>query len=232
MNPGGDAIDPIGTVDPVFVKICGVTLPADARSAAIAGADAIGLNFVPTSRRRIDVDTARSIVAVVPEGVMTVGVFRDQPVAEVIDIVEAVGVVAVQLHGDEHPDDVAAIADRVTTLIKVVSPTGPWAHPIDCYRADVVMLDAPTPGGGVPFDWGRVGEIAIDHRVLLAGGLTPDNVAEAIRLVRPWGVDVATGVELSPGRKDPDAILRFVTAAHAAGRAPAGPEPGTGVSGR
>jgi phosphoribosylanthranilate isomerase len=197
----------------VFVKICGVTRPADAGAVAAAGADAIGLNFVPASRRRIDLDTARSILAVVPEGVMSVGVFRDQPVDEMLHIIRTLGLSAAQLHGGESPEIAAAVTRHVTTLIKVVAPTGPWAHPIEEYGADIVMLDAPTPGGGVPFDWDDCGGLATRHRVLLAGGLTPDNVGEAIRRVRPWGVDVASGVESSHGIKDPDAVARFVAAA-------------------
>lgn len=202
-----------GTVAAVFVKICGVTRAADAEAVVAAGADAIGLNFVPTSRRRIDLDTARSILAVVPESVLSVGVFRDQPVDEMLHIIRTIGLSAAQLHGDESPEIAAAVANHVTTLIKVVAPTGPWAHPIEEYGADIVMLDAPTPGGGVPFDWEVVGDLAAQHRVLLAGGLTPDNVGEAIRRVRPWGVDVASGVESGPGLKDPAAVARFVVAA-------------------
>jgi phosphoribosylanthranilate isomerase len=201
------------TVTPVFVKICGATRPDDARAIAATGADAIGLNFVPTSRRRIDLDTARSIMTVVPDGVMTVGVFRDQPLDEMLHVIASLGLTAAQLHGDEPPSIAAAVATCVTTLIKVVPPAGPWPYPIEEYGADIVMVDAPTPGGGEPFDWDTVGDLATRHRVLLAGGLRQGNVAEAIRHVRPWGLDVASGVESAPGVKDPDAVAAFVLAA-------------------
>jgi phosphoribosylanthranilate isomerase len=92
----------------------------------------------------------------------------------------------------------------------------PSLRSIDEHHADIVLLDAPSPGGGVPFDWTTVGDLTSKHRILLAGGLCPDNVAEAIRHVQPWGVDVATGVETEPGKKDPDAIARFVADARVA----------------
>lgn len=199
----------------MFVKVCGITQPADAVAAAAADVDAIGVNFVPTSRRFVDVERARSILAVVPEHVATVGVFRDQPVDEVLGIASTLGLQAVQLHGSETPEVTAAVAAAVPTVIKVFAAGDEAIGAVGDHPADIVMLDAPTPGGGVPFDWGLAGDLAANHRLLLAGGLRPDNVAEAIRLVRPWGVDVASGVELAPGRKDPDAIARFVTAARA-----------------
>ncbi len=97
-------------------------------------------------------------------------------------------------------------------MIKVFAPDHPASYTlVDEHAADIVMLDAPTPGGGVAFDWDLVDDLVTRHKVLLAGGLRPDNVAEAIRRVRPWGVDVATGVEASGGRKDPDALVLLVT---------------------
>jgi phosphoribosylanthranilate isomerase len=196
----------------VFVKICGITHPADARAAVDAGADAIGLNFVPTSRRYVDLDTARAIVAVTPGHIMTVGVFRNHPVAEILAITDGLGLSAAQLHGDEPPDVTHAVAASVATVIKVFAPDHPAIHTlVDEHAADIVMLDAPTPGGGVAFNWDLVGNLVTRHKVLLAGGLRPDNVADAVRLVRPWGVDVATGVEASSGRKDPDALALLVT---------------------
>jgi phosphoribosylanthranilate isomerase len=197
----------------VFVKICGITRPECAIAAVQAGADAIGLNFVPTSRRVVDVTAARAILAVVPAHVMTVGVFRDQSAAEVLEITGALGLRATQLHGDESPAVTAAVALGAQTVIKVIAAGGPFVASIDDHRADIVMIDAPEPGSGVTFDWALVGDLVTRHRVLLAGGLRPENVADAIRAVRPWGVDVATGVELEPGRQDPDAMARFVAAA-------------------
>ena len=212
----------MGSVAPVFVKICGITRPADAIAAVDAGADAIGLNFVGPSRRCIDVEVARSILAVVPDDVMTVGIFRDHLAHEVLEITGALGLDAAQLHGDEPPEVTAAVAAGVETVIKVVAAGSPSVGSIDEHAADIVLLDAPIPGGGVPFEWGIVGDLVTKHKVLLAGGLRPDNVAEAVRQVRPWGVDVASGVEAEPAQKDPDAIARFVAAARAAAEQPTG----------
>lgn len=203
----------------MFVKICGVTRPADAVACVDAGADAIGLNFVATSRRRIDVDVARSIVAVVPGGVMTVGVFRDHSADEILRITGELGISGAQLHGDQPPEFTAAVAAGVETVIKSVVAESLSLRTVDDHAADIVMLDAAVPGGGVPFDWSVVGDLVTQHPILLAGGLNPDNVADAVRHVRPWGVDVATGVEAAPRRKDPTQVARFVTYARAAAAA-------------
>ncbi len=199
----------------VFVKICAITNVDDARVAVDAGADAIGMIFAP-SRRQIDVDQAREIVAAVPEHVLTVGVFRDHLAREVIEIADAVGLRAAQLHGSETPATSHAVHQAVPVLIRAMAAGDPQLDEIDRHGADVVLLDAPTPGGGVPFDWTLVGDLTRRHRVLLAGGLRPDTVADAIRTVGPWGVDVASGVEAAPGRKDADAVRAFVATAKAA----------------
>lgn len=201
----------------MFVKICGITNVEDAAVAVDAGADAIGVNFAP-SRRRVDVDTARQIVAVVPDEVLTVGVFRDHLAREVLEITGDLGLRAAQLHGNETVHTCRAVHAEVPILIRAMSAEDPALSGIDRYGADIVLLDAPVPGGGVPFDWTLVGDLTTRHRVLLAGGLRPDTVAEAIRAVRPWGVDVASGVEASRGHKDHDAMRAFVAAARAAGR--------------
>ena len=201
----------------MFIKFCGITRAADARAAADVGADAIGLNFVPTSRRVIDLSVAEAILRATPHAVMSVGVFRNQPIDEVLRIARALGLDAAQLHGDESPESLAEIAAHVKTIIKV-HPADRLADRsvLDRYDATVTMIDAPTPGAGVPFNWNLVGDLVHDHRVLLAGGLTSANVADAIRIVRPWGVDVASGVESSPGLKDPVMMTRFVSAARSA----------------
>lgn len=205
----------------MFVKICGITRPADAIAAVDAGADAIGLNFVPTSPRCVAVEVARAILAIVPDDVMTVGVFRDHLANEVLEITGALGLQAAQLHGDEPPEFTAVVAAGVETVIKAIAAESPSVRFIDEHATDIVMLDAPRPGGGVPFEWGIVGDLVTKHKILLAGGLRPDNVAEAVRRVRPWGVDVASGVEAAPAQKDPDAIARFVAEARAAAEQPA-----------
>jgi len=200
----------------VFVKVCGITCVADAVAAVAAGVDAVGLNFVSSSRRCVDEATARAILAVVPDDVMTVGVFRDHAADDVIRIGRTLGLDAAQLHGDEAPECTAAVAAAGTIVIKVVAAGSEAMRAAEQHAADIVMLDGPVPGGGVPFDWDLVGDLATNHRVLLAGGLRPDNVAATIRRVRPWGVDVASGVEAAPGRKDADAMTRFVAAARSA----------------
>lgn len=199
----------------MFVKICGITSAADAEAAVDAGADAIGMIFAP-SRRHVDAAEAREIVAAVPDHVLTVGVFRDHLVREVVETVEAVGLRAVQLHGSETPQTSRSVHERVPVLIRALAAGDPRLADIDRHGADVVMLDAPTPGGGEPFDWTLVGDLTRRHRVLLAGGLRPDTVASAIGAVGPWGVDVASGVEAAPGRKDHGAVREFVAAARAA----------------
>jgi phosphoribosylanthranilate isomerase len=196
----------------LFVKICGITRPADASAAVDAGADAIGLNFVPSSRRHVDVETARAILAVVPDDVMTVGVFQGHTTEEVMAITTELGLVAVQLHGDV----AASIPPAVGTVIRAVEVDGATIALPVASGDDIVMLDGPASGSGVAFDWDLVGDLVARHRILLAGGLSPDTVGEAVRRVRPWGVDVASGVESEPGRKDPDLVARFVAAARAA----------------
>lgn len=200
----------------MFVKICGITTPADAEVAAEAGADAIGLNFA-ASRRHVDVEEARAIAAVVPDHVLVVGIFRDHLAREVLEVVEALELRAVQLHGAETPRTSRQVHEHVPILIRAMAAGSPELAEIDEHGADVVLLDAPTPGAGVAFDWRLVGDLTRRHRVLLAGGLRPDTVAEAIGQVQPWGVDVASGVESSPGRKDPDAVRAFVATAKTAG---------------
>ena len=205
-----------GTVTGVFVKICGITTAADALAAVEAGADAVGLNFVPSSRRRVDVEVARAIAAEVPDHVLVVGVFRDHLAGEVLDIAGAVGLSAAQLHGSETPRTSQAVHAEVPLLIRAIAADDPQLATIDDHGADVVLLDAPVPGSGEVFDWSLVGDLTRRHRVLLAGGLRPDNVAHAVEAVGPWGVDVASGVEDPAGGKDHDAIRRFVAEARAA----------------
>lgn len=199
----------------MFVKICGITNPEDAALAVDAGADAIGLIFAP-SRRRVEVEDAAEIAASVPGEVLVVGVFRDHLVDEVLEIAEAVGIGAAQLHDSVTVRTSQTVHEHVPVLIRALAAGDPQLGAIDQHGPDVVHLDAPVPGSGETFDWSLVGDLTRRHRILLAGGLRPDNVAEAISTVGPWGVDVASGVEATPGRKDPDAVRRFVTAARAA----------------
>lgn len=231
---------------PLFhVKICGVTSAADAALAAAAGADAVGLNFVAGSPRRIDVATARSVAAAVPAGVVVVGVFAGMPAAEVVATARAVGLGAVQLHGHlfgagpgvDAPETCAALraALGAVPVIRAVrlGPEGlaearRWlAAAARCDAApDFLIVDAAVAPGaaagglggtGARVDWGALAaEPPLGMPWALAGGLAPGNVAEAIRASGAQAVDAASGVESAPGRKDPDKVRDFVAAARAA----------------
>jgi len=212
----------------VFVKICGITTEEDALVAVGMGADALGFNFVPGSVRQIAPRQARDIRRRLPPGVMAVGIFRNELPARVVEIANEVGLDAAQLHGNEGVEATNTVASQVSTTIKVFSAGDPALDRLDRYNVDVVMVDAPEPGSGRVFDWSILDGRERGLPLLLAGGLNPDNVASAIDTVRPWGVDVATGVEASPGRKDPLKVREFVAAAKEAGRRiapPDGPPP-------
>lgn len=203
----------------MFVKICGITNEEDALLAVALGADALGFVFAPGSPRMVTPDEAADIVKRLPhDEVLTVGVFRDERPQRVTEIVNRVGLKAAQLHGREPPAEVAYVRQRVRCVIQGFAAGDPAIEMAADGPADVVLVDAPDPGSGRVFDWVQV-EGALDGaRLLLAGGLTPDNVADAIWRVRPWGVDVSTGVETAPGsgRKDPRKLRRFIDAARLA----------------
>jgi phosphoribosylanthranilate isomerase len=202
----------------LFIKVCGLTTPGDAVLAARAGADAVGLNFYPGSKRVVTVAAARRIVRALPPFVWVVGVFVDASRAEVLRTAREVGLDAVQLHGDEPPALVASLGLRTVKALQVGHrPVTALARRYAA--ADLLLLDtaqAAHGGGGVAFDWALAKGLARRRPVLLAGGLTPENVAEAVRAVRPFGVDVASGVERRPGVKDPRKLSAFVAAARAA----------------
>lgn len=197
----------------MFVKICGTTSEADALLAVAMGADAVGFIFAP-SPRQIAPGVASDIAKRLPPEVMTVGVFRDEAPARVVEIVNGVGLRAAQLHGHETAEQARWVRERVPFVIQVFPAGAPAVARAAEYGVDVVMLDAPRPGSGQVFDW-ALAEVPDSLRLMLAGGLTPDNVADAIARVRPWGVDVVTGVEKSPGVKDPVKVRAFVAAAKA-----------------
>jgi len=197
----------------VFVKICGVTTLDDALLSAGLGADALGLNFVAASPRLITTRTATDIVRRLPAEVLTVGVFRNERRERVVKIANEVGLRAVQLHGDETPEDVAWVGERVPNVIRALSAGSLERYDLDACGPVRLLVDAPDPGSGKPFDWTRLAAAPPDRRYLLAGGLHPDNVVEAIQLLHPWGVDLASGVESRPGVKDPVKLQRFIAAA-------------------
>ncbi|MCD9622547.1 phosphoribosylanthranilate isomerase [Rhabdothermincola salaria] len=207
----------------MFVKICGITNEADALMAVAMGADALGFVFAPSSRR-VGPDDVRDIVRHVPDEVLTVGVFRDESAQRIVELVTSTGLGGVQLHGRESPGEATWIKARVPFVVQAFAAGDPRLERVDDYDVDAVLLDAAVPGSGTTFDWSLVGDLPRRRRVLLAGGLDPENVAEAIRAVDPWGVDVSSGVERGPGLKDVRRVRRFIAEARAAGDGP-GTEP-------
>ena len=215
-----------GVADPtVLVKICGLTCVEDAVACAEFGADWIGLNFHPPSVRSITPEVAEEIIAALPDSVRVVGVFVDRPAEEVMGLARLLGLDLVQLHGQEPPEDLIVFEPvRVIRAFRLGAASD-WARVSEYVaRADAlgrplgaVLVDAfvaDQPGGTGT----RIDDAILDRRpplprLILAGGLTPQNVADRIARVRPWMVDVASGVESSPGRKDLSAVRAFIQAA-------------------
>ncbi|MEX2293160.1 MAG: phosphoribosylanthranilate isomerase [Acidimicrobiales bacterium] len=200
----------------MFVKICGVTSEEDALLAVAMGADAIGFNFVPSSSRFLAVGRAGDIAKRLPPEILTVAIFRDEARERVVELTHQAGLRAAQMHGHENAEDTHWVRERVPVVIKVFPGGDAELARAAGYGADIVMIDSASPGSGQVFDWSLAEGVPSGLRVLLAGGLTPENVGEAIARVRPWGVDVASGVESSPGIKDPTLVRRFINAAKAA----------------
>jgi phosphoribosylanthranilate isomerase len=204
----------------VFVKICGVTTEEDALLAVAMDADAVGFIFAAGSPRQIAPQQARDIARRLPAEVLTVGVFRDEAPERVVSIVNEAGLRGAQLHGRESAEATRYVAERIPFTIKVFTPDDPALARAHEFGAKVVMLDGARPGSGETWDWDLAASVPEGTRLLLAGGLDPDNVAEAVRAVRPWGVDAASGTERSPGRKDPRKVRLFVANARAAAPEP------------
>lgn len=198
----------------LFVKICGITNEEDALLAVALGADALGFVFAP-SRRQVNPETARDIVKRLPTEVLTVGVFRNDRPEHVVETVNRIGLHAAQLHGSEPLSEVRWVRERVQFVIQGFAAGDPALAAAANSPADVILVDSPSPGSGKVFDWRLAEGVPGGVQLLLAGGLTPDNVGEAVRRVRPWGVDVSSGVESGPGRKDPRKLRRFIEAARA-----------------
>lgn len=202
----------------VRVKICGITSLADARTAVEAGADALGLNFWPGTRRCVTESVAAQIAEALRDKVLLVGVFVDASEAEIARLRDTLGLGCVQLHGDEPP----ALLDRfLPHAYKAVRVRGPdVVAEVARFGGEHILLDAyvkDMPGGtGATFDWDLAARIAGQRKLTLAGGLTPDNVADAVRAVRPYCVDTASGVESAPGVKDAAKVRAFIERAKGA----------------
>lgn len=194
----------------VFVKICGITRPEDGLEAEAAGADAIGLIFVPGTKRFVTVERAREVSMALGPFVARVGVFRDASLDSVLRTLEQVGLNAVQLHGRES-DDFAAEVARLRPVIRAVKIAEGTRLEL---APGTLLLDGPDPGSGRAFDWAGVDRSSLrGRRWVLAGGLRPSNVGAAVRALEPWGVDVSSGVESGPGIKDSGLIRAFIRAA-------------------
>src|SRR4051812_5122595 len=181
------------------------------------GADAIGFVFASGSSRRIATSQVRDITRRLPPEVMTVGVFRDEAPQRVVEMVNAAGLHGVQLHGHETPAEGKWVRQRVQFLIQAFSAGDRMLERVEEYTAaDAILIDSAAPGSGEVFDWVLAEGLPLDRRVILAGGLTPENVGDAVHRVHPWGVDVATGVERSPGQKDASKVMRFINNAREA----------------
>ncbi len=200
---------------PVTVKICGITSEEDALLAVALGADAVGFVFAP-STRQVAAGFVASITRRLPPEVLTVGVFRDSDPQRVVEVGLRAGVRAVQLHGQESSEDTAQVAAHFPFVIKAFPAGDPRLDRVGDYHVHAVLLDGPEPGSGRLFDWRLATNLPARTRVFVAGGLTPGNVGEAVRRLRPFGVDVSSGVEQAPGRKDPRKLRAFVQAVRAA----------------
>ncbi|WP_188193488.1 phosphoribosylanthranilate isomerase [Nonomuraea sp. SYSU D8015] len=196
----------------MYVKICGLSEPEHVAAAVEAGADAVG--FVMTrSPRRIEPERAAELTALVPDHVLTVGVFRGEDPETVRAAAHLSGVRAVQLHGRHPHEDFTALKDLGALLIRAVDAEADLR--CGAYDEDLLLVDAPHAGSGLPWDWAAI-RGRPTGRWLLAGGLSPSNVTEAIADADPWGVDVSSGVETSPGVKDPALIKAFLAAVRGA----------------
>ena len=199
----------------VRVKICGITSLEDALFAVQAGADALGFVFHEASPRNIQPDRATAIIDVLPPFVQVVGLFVNADRTFVNAIADQCRLDIIQLHGDEPPEYCDAIRRRVIKVFRVRDSAS--LEPIRTYRVAGILLDTYSPkaygGTGLTFNWDIAAEAAKSCAVILAGGLNPENVREAVDRVAPYGVDVSSGVEAAPGRKDPAKVSEFIRSA-------------------
>jgi len=196
------------------IKVCGITCQEDARIAVAVGADGLGFIFVEGSPRLIDPEMVKAITGELPPFLNRVGVFRDEDIEEVQEIIHYCRLTLVQLHGSESPEYCNKIPCQVIKAFSIHPDSdneelAAYAGVVSGFLLDTYHKDM-AGGTGIPFDWNLVKQIKPPGPVILAGGLTPENVGEAIRQVKPFAVDVNSGVEYQPGRKDSDKLKRFV----------------------
>ena len=199
----------------MFVKVCGTTSEEDALLAVAVGEDAVGFVLAP-SPRQVAVERVRDIVTRLPPDILTVGVFRDAAPEQVVSAVHRGRLKAAQLHGHERPEDTEYVHERVPIVFKAFVAGDPAVRTAADHGADAVLLDAARPGSGRVFDWTLTEDAPVNLRLMVAGGLNPENVGSAVARINPWGVDATSGVEAAPGRKDPRLLRAFVAAARAA----------------
>jgi phosphoribosylanthranilate isomerase len=210
----------------MWIKICGITQVEDATVIAAAGADAIGLNFYAKSPRHVSVARARKIADAVRPDVETVGVFVNMPVVDMIETADTVGLTAVQFHGDEPPDVIAQFqSERPAVSVIRALRIGASSSSLKSALQPLNVLKTPVAGilvdAFVPGEYGGTGRTIspavlrnhqhLTSRLILAGGLNCNNVAEIAKTVAPWGIDTASGVEVAPGKKSEELVYRFVT---------------------
>jgi phosphoribosylanthranilate isomerase len=206
----------------LWIKVCGITRFEDAFVALDAGADALGVNFVSSSKRHVDVEFGRALCEAVGDRAEIIAVVADRSLAELAEIRERTGVAWLQLHGSEAPDAVRALLPHAYKAVRIATASD--ANEAQRMPGERLLADAKVEGElggtGKVFDWRLVVELSRERKLVLAGGLTPENVAEAIRITRPFGVDVASGVEAGdPRKKDPERVARFVRAVRSADEA-------------
>jgi phosphoribosylanthranilate isomerase len=201
----------------VKVKVCGITNPEDGLFAAKAGADAVGLVFAE-SPRRLSVEEAREIAATLPDDILKVGVFVNEVPEVVLRLSSKVGLDYAQLHGDETPEAVDAVRERGLKVIKALRVRDAGSlKAIEGYEADLFLLDAYSKevrgGTGESFDWELAKALKGCDNILVSGGLTPENVREAVRFFDPYGVDASSSLEDAPRKKNEERVRRFIGAA-------------------
>ncbi|MGB3364734.1 MAG: phosphoribosylanthranilate isomerase [Thermodesulfobacteriota bacterium] len=196
------------------IKICGITNMEDAQAAADYGADALGFIFYKESKRYVDPQVAKSIISSLPPFITTVGVFVNQGMDEISQIKEATGIQVAQLHGDETPEFVSSLPIDVIKVIRVKDKSD--LDKVAQYSAQAILFDTYSDkeygGTGESFDWEILNNLSSEKKVILSGGLNPENVLEAVQIVRPYAVDVSSGVEDTPGKKDHTKIKKFIEA--------------------